>query len=80
MPVLMTLDNRLHAGAERYSGGKNVSILISRRVVMRIIRVVMLLTLGVLLTVPEIGRTAPIASSSAFGESVNLVFVASGSG
>jgi hypothetical protein len=80
MPVLMTLDNRLHAGAERYSGGKNVSNLISRRVVMRIIRVVMLLTLGVLLTVPEIGRTAPIASSSAFGESVNLVFVASGSG
>jgi hypothetical protein len=80
MPVLMILDNRLHAGAERYSGGKNVSILISRRVVMRIIRVVMLLTLGVLLTVPEIGRTAPIASSSAFGESVNLVFVASGSG
>lgn len=47
---------------------------------MRTTNLVLLLTLGSLLTAPEMGWTAPIASSSAFGESVNLVFVASGSG
>jgi len=46
---------------------------------MRTIRLVLLLTVGAFLTAPETGWTAPIASSSAFGESINLVFLANSS-